>query len=210
MAKVKKRYNQVPLGSCFLCSLWFSYFLVWFLWTNVILDCIYSWSLLSFLLCSCQAIGYLKSWNVTLLILCKSKNKGKDQESIHTVPHTTQDTVCECDKNTIKHHKQERQKVSPFPVGDHKAVPIRNSSFSLSAKHLFLHRTLFVNLFKPKWTNQEIHVLFHHGIKLYGRYMQRWLRTRLNILPTLLFAKMLRTTMTLWWRSKVHSRHHFV
>ena len=35
------------------------------------------------------------------------------------VPHLTQETTWERDKNTRKHHTQE---VSPFPAGDHKAA----------------------------------------------------------------------------------------
>ena len=46
------------------------------------------------------------------------------------VPHLTQDTVWESDKNTRKHHKQESQEVSPFPTGDHKAA--RNSHDSMA------------------------------------------------------------------------------
>ena len=37
------------------------------------------------------------------------------------VPHLTQDTTQEIDKDRIKHHTQESQEVSPFPAGDHKA-----------------------------------------------------------------------------------------
>ena len=37
------------------------------------------------------------------------------------VPHLTQDTTLESDKNTRKHHIQERQEVSSFPACDHKA-----------------------------------------------------------------------------------------
>ena len=38
------------------------------------------------------------------------------------VPHLTQDTIWENDKNTRKHHIQESQVVSPFPAVDHKAA----------------------------------------------------------------------------------------
>ena len=37
------------------------------------------------------------------------------------VPHLTQDTIWESDKNTRKHHTHKMQEVSPFPVGDLKA-----------------------------------------------------------------------------------------
>ena len=37
------------------------------------------------------------------------------------VPHLTQDTICESDKNTRKHHMLESQVASPVPAGDHNA-----------------------------------------------------------------------------------------
>ena len=48
----------------------------------------------------------------------KSKKEGKDQESIQS--STTPDTgyQWESDELTIRHHKRERQEVSPFPAGD--------------------------------------------------------------------------------------------
>ena len=39
-----------PLGSCLWCLLWFCYFPTWYPGTGSVLDCIDSWSLLSFLL----------------------------------------------------------------------------------------------------------------------------------------------------------------
>ena len=39
-----------PLGFCLWFLLWFCYFPIWYLWTGVVLDCIDSLSLLSFLL----------------------------------------------------------------------------------------------------------------------------------------------------------------
>ena len=44
----------------------------------------------------------------------QSKLEGKDQESIHSIPHLTKDTIWESGKNTRKHHIQESQAVSPF------------------------------------------------------------------------------------------------
>ena len=38
------------------------------------------------------------------------------------VPHLTQDTTWESDKNTRKHHIQESQEASPFQAGDHEAA----------------------------------------------------------------------------------------
>ena len=40
-----------PLGSCLWCLLGFCYFPIWYPGTGVVLDCIDSWFLLSFLLC---------------------------------------------------------------------------------------------------------------------------------------------------------------
>ena len=50
-----------------------------------------------------------------------SKEESKDQESIQssTTPEPRHER--EVDKNTRKHHTQESQEVSPFPVGDYKA-----------------------------------------------------------------------------------------
>ena len=39
-----------PLGSCLWCLMWFCYFPIWYPGTGVVLDCIDSWSLLSFFL----------------------------------------------------------------------------------------------------------------------------------------------------------------
>ena len=43
------------------------------------------------------------------------------------VPHLTQDTNWESDKNTIKHHKQE-PRGQPFPAGDHMTAMNRRES----------------------------------------------------------------------------------
>ena len=52
----------------------------------------------------------------------KSKEEGKDQESIQssTTPDTEHHMGKRQLKNTIKHQIQERQEVSPFPAGDQK------------------------------------------------------------------------------------------
>ena len=52
----------------------------------------------------------------------KVRKKTKIRNRYNQVPHLTQDTVRESDKNTRKHHIQESQEVSPFPAGDHKAA----------------------------------------------------------------------------------------
>ena len=41
-----------PLGSCLWCLLWFCYYFIWYPGTGVVLDCIHTGSLLSFLLIS--------------------------------------------------------------------------------------------------------------------------------------------------------------
>ena len=52
----------------------------------------------------------------------KVSKKAKIRNQYNQVPHLTQDTTWESDKNTRKHHIQECQEVSPFPAGDHKAA----------------------------------------------------------------------------------------
>ena len=49
------------LGSSLWCLLWFCYFPFWYPGTSVVLDCIDSWSLLSF---------YFNAWSVTSHINC--------------------------------------------------------------------------------------------------------------------------------------------
>ena len=48
-----------PLGSCLWCLFWFYYLPIWYPGTGVVLDCIDSWSLLSFLLImkACEVKG---------------------------------------------------------------------------------------------------------------------------------------------------------
>ena len=40
-----------------------------------------------------------------------------------------QDNTWESNKNTINHHTQESQEVSPFPAGDHKATANRQETW---------------------------------------------------------------------------------
>ena len=54
--------------------------------------------------------------------------EAKIRNRYNQVPHLTQNTTRESDKNTIKHHTQESQEVSPFPAGDHKAEMSRQES----------------------------------------------------------------------------------
>ena len=57
----------------------------------------------------------------------KSKKEDNDQE-YYQVSHLTRYATWESDSNTRKYHIQERQEVSPFPAGDHKAA--RNRQYS--------------------------------------------------------------------------------
>ena len=65
--------------------------------------------------------------------LRKVSKEAKIRNRYNQVPHMTQDTTRESDKNTMKHHTQESQDVSPFRAGDHKAE--RNRQGKLD-KHL--------------------------------------------------------------------------
>ena len=58
------------------------------------------------------------------------KRKAKIMNRYNQVPRLSQDIIWESDKNTIKHHKKERQEVSPFPAGVHKAVRNRHDSIT--------------------------------------------------------------------------------
>ena len=64
----------------------------------------------------------------------KARKKVKIRNRHNQVPHLTQDTTWESDKNTRKHHTQESQEASPFPAGDHKAAMNRQDS-TTDTKH---------------------------------------------------------------------------
>ena len=73
-------------------------------------------------------------WSIVLLIhdiTPKVSKEAKINNWYHQVPHLTQDTIWESDKNTIKHHTQESQEVSP---GDHKAAMNRQESMRACSK----------------------------------------------------------------------------
>ena len=57
----------------------------------------------------------------------QSKKEGKDQETINQVPHLTQDTTRESNKNTTNITNKSLE-VNPFPAGDHKAAVNRRES----------------------------------------------------------------------------------
>ena len=62
--------------------------------------------------------------------ILKVRKKAKIRNQNNQAPHLTQETTWESDKNTIKHHIQESQEVSPFPAGDHKAEMNRKESMT--------------------------------------------------------------------------------
>ena len=64
---------------------------------------------------------------IVVCIFRKSK-EGTDQESYNQLPHLIQDTIWETNKNTRKHHTQERQEVSPLPAADRKAATNRQDN----------------------------------------------------------------------------------
>ena len=69
-----------PLVSCLWCLLWFCYFPIWYPETGVVLNCIDSWSLLSFLL-------QLRSENVTIENLPLTLEFIVDDINVYKVMH---------------------------------------------------------------------------------------------------------------------------
>ena len=63
-------------------------------------------------------------------LLIKVRKTAKIRNQYNQAPHLAQNTTWEIDKNTIKHHIQESQEVSPFPAGDHKAAMIRRQNMT--------------------------------------------------------------------------------
>ena len=61
------------------------------------------------------------------------RKNAKIRNRYNQIPHLTQETIWESDKNTRKHHIQESQEVRPFPAGDHKAA--MNRQDSMTDKH---------------------------------------------------------------------------
>ena len=61
----------------------------------------------------------------------KVSKKAKIRNRYNQVPHLTQSTTWESDKNTKKHHiKKESQEVSHSPAGGHKAAMNRQESMT--------------------------------------------------------------------------------
>ena len=67
---------------------------------------------------------YLKPWTINDI---KVRKTAKIRERYNQVPHLTQDTSWESNKNTIN-ITNKSQEVSPFPAGDHKAAMKRRES----------------------------------------------------------------------------------
>ena len=60
----------------------------------------------------------------------KVSKEAKIRNRFNQVPHLTQDTIWESDKNTIKHNIQENQDASHLPAGDSKAAMNRQESMT--------------------------------------------------------------------------------
>ena len=65
---------------------------------------------------------YIKTLLSVTTACIEVRKKAMIRNRYNQVPHLTQDTAWESDKNTIKNNIQERKEVSPFPAGDHKAA----------------------------------------------------------------------------------------
>ena len=73
------------------------------------------------------------NWSENATLTAGMAKSGRRLRSgINTIQYhsPTRDTVLESDENTIKHHTQESQEVSPFPAGDHKATKNREDSMA--------------------------------------------------------------------------------
>ena len=74
--------------------------------------------------------------NTLLFIyLLNVRKKAKIKNQYNQVPHLTQDTTWEIEKNTRKHHLQVSQDVSPFPAGEYRAAMYRHDSMT-DMKHI--------------------------------------------------------------------------
>ena len=85
------------LGSCLWCLLWFCFFPIWYPWTSVVLDCIDSWSFLSFLLSYALKPSKTIPYSVVLLIEIKCDRKCKWVWSGYTTI-----TLCRTTKVTVR------------------------------------------------------------------------------------------------------------
>ena len=79
----------------------------------------------------------------------KVSRKANIRNRYNQVPHMTQITASESDKNTRELHIKASQEVSPFPAGIHKAAMKRQESIK-KIKHIFTSQsTIFQRLLYP-------------------------------------------------------------
>ena len=78
--------------------------------------------------------SFCKNTTLYTMNTFKVRKKAKIRNRYNQAPHLTQDTKRESDKNTIKHHKQESQEISPFHAGDPKAAMNRQEN-KANTKH---------------------------------------------------------------------------
>ena len=76
------------------------------------------------------------------------RKKANIRNQYNQAPHLTHDTTWESNKNTIKHHTQESQEVSPFPAGDRKATTNRQKIRQTQNTNNRNDRTIFHNISK--------------------------------------------------------------
>ena len=126
------------------------------------------------LVCACVVRKPLKTGFLAMRPICKCKDtmsylceykskeeKAKIRARYNQVPHLTQDTTWESDKNTRKHHIQESQDISPFQAGDHKAAMNRQDCMTDTKDKKRIHK---------RSTALERSVLFSVGLKLVSLY----------------------------------------
>ena len=81
---------------------------------------------------------YIVLKRITFILLSAFVNtvrtKAEVRNRYNQVSHLIQDNIWESDINRRKHHTQERQKVSPFPAGDNKAVRNRQDIMTKANK----------------------------------------------------------------------------
>ena len=70
----------------------------------------------------------------------KVGKKAKIRNRYNQVPHLTQDTVWESDKNSRKRHIQGSQDVSPSPTGDLSAARNRHDSMAKTNTNNKIHK----------------------------------------------------------------------
>ena len=81
---------------------------------------------------------YIVLKRITFILLYAFVNtvrtKAEIRNRYNQVSHLIQDNIRESDINRRKQHTRERQKVSPFPAGDYKAVRNRQSIMTKANK----------------------------------------------------------------------------